>query len=85
LSICLSLTKNSGITPKATGVFEAGSRNNWYKHPSGQSLPVTDGRSYYQQRGKPAQVLQKGALMQILPDVDIGTEPRLQAVLPISA
>jgi quercetin dioxygenase-like cupin family protein len=40
-------------------VFEAGARNNWHKHPGGQLLLVTDGKGYYQERGKAAQLLQK--------------------------
>jgi hypothetical protein len=41
-------------------VFEAGARNNWHKHPGGQILLVTDGKGYYQERGKAARFLQKG-------------------------
>ena len=41
-------------------VFEPGSRNNWHKHPKGQILLVTDGKGYYQERGKPARLLSKG-------------------------
>jgi quercetin dioxygenase-like cupin family protein len=51
-------------------VFEAGARNNWHSHPGGQILLVTAGRGYYQERGKPAQLLHKGDVVVIPPDVD---------------
>jgi len=41
-------------------VFEPGCRNNWHKHPAGQILLVTDGKGYYQEKGKPARLLSKG-------------------------
>ena len=46
-------------------VFEPGCRNNWHKHPAGQILLVTDGKGYYQERGKPARVLAKGDVVVI--------------------
>lgn len=50
-------------------VFEPGARNNWHTHPGGQILIVTDGTGYYQEKGKPIQVLRKGDVVKILPDV----------------
>ena len=41
-------------------VFEPGCRNNWHKHPAGQILLVTDGKGYYQEKGKAARLLTKG-------------------------
>jgi len=49
--------------------FEPGARNNWHKHPGGQVLLVTDGIGYYQEKGKPIQLLHKGDIVRILPDV----------------
>lgn len=46
-------------------VFEPGCRNHWHKHPAGQILLVTDGRGYYQERGKPARSLSKGDVVVI--------------------
>ena len=51
-------------------VFEPGARNNWHTHPGGQILVVTDGTGYYQERGKPIQIIRKGDVVQILPDVE---------------
>ena len=51
-------------------VFEPGARNNWHKHPGGQILIVTDGTGYYQERGRSIQLLHKGDVIKILPDVE---------------
>jgi quercetin dioxygenase-like cupin family protein len=50
-------------------VFEPGARNNWHTHPVGQILIVTDGIGYYQEEGKPIQLLRKGDVVKILPGV----------------
>lgn len=49
--------------------FEAGARNNWHTHPGGQILIVTNGVGYYQEKGKPIQLLHKGDVVKIEPDV----------------
>jgi len=51
-------------------VFEPGARNNWHTHPGGQILIVTDGRGYYQEKGKTIQLVQKGEVVKILPEVE---------------
>jgi quercetin dioxygenase-like cupin family protein len=50
-------------------IFEPGARNNWHTHPGGQVLIGTDGIGYYQEKGKPIQLLRKGDVVNILPDV----------------
>ncbi|HBH85388.1 MAG TPA: cupin domain-containing protein [Bacteroidales bacterium] len=50
--------------------FEPRARTNWHKHPAGQILLITDGRGYYQEKGKPAQLLQKGDIVRIPPDAE---------------
>ena len=49
--------------------FEPGCRNNWHIHHAsrggGQILLVTGGRGWYQEWGKPAQVLQAGDVVNI--------------------
>jgi quercetin dioxygenase-like cupin family protein len=50
--------------------FEPGARNSWHTHPGGQILLVTSGRGYYQEKGKPARVIQTGNVIKIYPDVD---------------
>ena len=54
----------------ANVVFEQGARNNWHTHPGGQILIVTDGVGYYQEKGKPIQLIQKGDVVNIPPDIE---------------
>jgi quercetin dioxygenase-like cupin family protein len=51
-------------------VFEPGCRNNWHTHGGGQILIVTDGIGYYQEKGKPIQLIHKGDVIKILPGVE---------------
>ena len=49
--------------------FEPGCRNNWHSHAGGQILIVTAGTGFYQEKGKPVQVLHPGDVVTILPEV----------------
>ena len=49
--------------------FEPGARTNWHKHPGGQILLVTEGKGYYQERGRPVEIMQKGDVIKCLPNV----------------
>ena len=51
-------------------VFEPGARNNWHTHSGGQILIVTDGSGYYQEKGKPIQLIRKGEVVNIPPEVE---------------
>jgi 4-carboxymuconolactone decarboxylase len=50
--------------------FEPGCRNNWHTHPAGQILLITDGKGYYQEKGKPARPLDKGDIVVIPSNVE---------------
>jgi quercetin dioxygenase-like cupin family protein len=50
-------------------VFEPGARNNWHTHAGGQILIATDGVGYFQEKGKPIQLLQKGDVVKIAPGI----------------
>jgi quercetin dioxygenase-like cupin family protein len=50
--------------------FEPGARTSWHRHPSGQILLVIEGRGYYQERGKPIQLLNRGDVVKCAPNVD---------------
>lgn len=49
--------------------FEPGARNSWHSHPGGQLLLCTAGEGYYQEKGKPIQLLKKGDVVEIHPDI----------------
>jgi quercetin dioxygenase-like cupin family protein len=63
------LVPNDPVLNTAVGnvVFEPGARNNWHTHPGGQILIVTHGTGYYQEVGKPIQLLQVGDIVNIPP------------------
>lgn len=49
--------------------FAPGARNNWHAHLVGQVLLVTGGNGWYQEEGKPAQLLKTGDVVNIPPNV----------------
>ncbi len=46
-------------------LFESGCRNNWHTHPAGQILIITDGKGFYQEKGKEARPIAKGDVVVI--------------------
>lgn len=50
--------------------FEPGARNNWHTHVGLQMLIATEGIGFYQEKGKPLQVLQKGSVVTVIPGVE---------------
>ena len=57
-------------TVVANVVFEPGARNFWHTHPGGQILIATEGVGYFQEKGKSIQLLRKGDVISILPNVE---------------
>ena len=49
--------------------FEPSCRNNWHSHTGGQILIAVGGRGFYQEKGKPAQLLLPGDVVEIAPNV----------------
>jgi 4-carboxymuconolactone decarboxylase len=49
--------------------FQPGVRTNWHTHPGGQILIVTEGVGYYQEKGKPRQIIRKGDIIKCSPGV----------------
>ncbi len=49
--------------------FEPKARTNWHTHTTGQILFVIEGIGYYQEKGKPIQLIQKGDVIKIPKDV----------------
>jgi quercetin dioxygenase-like cupin family protein len=56
-------TNNDFVIGNVT--FQPGARTNWHTHPKGQVLLVIEGEGLYQEKGKPAQVIKKGDVINI--------------------
>jgi quercetin dioxygenase-like cupin family protein len=54
----------------AVATYDAGAKLDWHIHPGGQVLLITEGTGYYQERGKPLQVVHKGGVIKCLPGVE---------------
>ncbi|MFL5740317.1 MAG: cupin domain-containing protein [Flavisolibacter sp.] len=54
----------------AQAVYTPGSKLNWHIHPGGQYLLITEGTGYYQEKGKPKQVVHKGDIIKCLPGIE---------------
>lgn len=50
--------------------FEPGARTNWHTHPKGQVLIVTEGDGLYQEKGKMAQKIKKGDVINIPENIE---------------
>jgi quercetin dioxygenase-like cupin family protein len=50
--------------------FEPGARTNWHTHPKGQVLIVSEGQGWYQEKGKAAQVIKKGDVINIPENIE---------------
>lgn len=50
--------------------FEAGARTHWHTHPKGQVLIITKGEGFYQEKGRPAQRIKKGDVVNIPESVE---------------
>ena len=54
----------------AQAVYSAGAKLDWHIHPGGQVLLITEGTGYYQERGRPIQIVHKGDVIKCLPGVE---------------
>ncbi|TVX83785.1 cupin domain-containing protein [Peribacillus simplex] len=59
------LTDSALNAPIGNVTFEPGARNNWHTHAAGQILLVTAGKGWYQEEGKPGQLLKAGDVVNI--------------------
>ncbi|MVM35045.1 cupin domain-containing protein [Spirosoma sp. HMF4905] len=50
--------------------FEPGARSNWHTHPTGQILLITAGTGYYQEKGKPIQIMHMGDVFKCQPNIE---------------
>ncbi|UPZ14396.1 cupin domain-containing protein [Flavobacterium humidisoli] len=49
--------------------FEPGARTKWHSHPAGQIILALDGVGYYQEKGKPKIIVNKGDVIKCPADV----------------
>lgn len=62
----LNITPGDGYNAViGTVTFEPQARTNWHTHTSGQILFVIEGTGYYQEKGKPIQIIRKGDVVKI--------------------
>ena len=54
----------------AQAVYDGGAKLDWHMHPGGQVLLITEGTGYYQERGKPLQIVHKGDVIKCAPGVE---------------
>lgn len=64
LSPLVAKDKNNGFSAGAV-TFEKGARTHWHTHPKGQVLMVTEGSGLYKEKGKPAQAIRRGDVVNI--------------------
>jgi quercetin dioxygenase-like cupin family protein len=53
----------------AVATYAPGAKLDWHIHPAGQVLIITEGTGYYQEKGKPKQIVHKGDVIKCLPGV----------------
>src|SRR5699024_11512394 len=59
--------------------YAAGSRLDWHIHPAGQILLITEGTSYYQEKGKPGRIVHQGDVIKCPPGVKDRKSTRLNS------
>jgi len=53
----------------AHATFAPGAKLGWHIHPGGQILLITEGTGYYQEKGKPVQIVHKADVLKCSPGV----------------
>ena len=65
------ITKDKNHNFSAGAVtFEPNARTVWHTHPKGQALLVIEGNGLYQEKGKPAQPIKKGDVVNIPENIE---------------
>lgn len=54
----------------AQATYGPGAKLDWHIHPGGQVLLITEGTGYYQEKGKPVQIVHKGDVIKCPPGVE---------------
>ncbi|HEY1056926.1 MAG TPA: DUF4440 domain-containing protein [Emticicia sp.] len=66
----LSEADNNFNYSLAFATFAPSAKLDWHSHPAGQVLLITEGTGYYQEKGKPIQIVHKGDVIKCLPGVE---------------
>ena len=53
----------------ALATYTSGAKLDWHIHPAGQILLITEGTGYYQEKGKPGEIVHKGDVIKCVPGV----------------
>ncbi len=54
----------------ALATYGPGAKLDWHIHPGGQVLLITQGTGYYQEKGKPVQIVHQGDVIKCPPGVE---------------
>ena len=54
----------------AAATFAPGAKLDWHIHPAGQTLLITEGTGYYQEKGKPIQIVHKADVIKCMPGIE---------------
>lgn len=54
----------------SVATFDPGARLDWHSHPGGQILIITEGTGYYQEKGKPKQIVKRGEVVKCQPGIE---------------
>ena len=65
----LIVADSAFTVPVGYVTFEPGARTHWHTHAGGQALLAMGGIGYYQEQGKPIQILRKGDTVKCPPNV----------------
>lgn len=65
----LTSVDTASSTSVGNVTFAPKARSNWHLHPSGQTLLITDGLGYYQEKGQPVRLIRKGDVIKCAPNV----------------
>lgn len=66
-----NLISADSLNQNAVGsvTFEPGARTKWHGHPAGQIIIAVEGTGYYQEKGKPKEIVKKGEVVKCPADI----------------
>ena len=59
----LIMPDNENQNAVGSVTFSPGARTSWHSHPAGQIILALDGVGYYQEKGKPVEIIRKGEVV----------------------